>query len=67
MRIKSTDLLFTTPTVLQWCKEEDGGLDFDLAGCMLFLLFVRAGIAEYDTSEIPDLMDGCPGIQMWVE
>lgn len=58
--MKSTDLLFTTPTVLQWCKEKDGGLEFDLAGCMLFLLFVRAGSGfypEYDASEIPDLMD----------
>lgn len=60
MREKSTDLLYTTPTVVRWCGEEGGKLQFELPGCILLLLFLRAGMGNYPkycTSMISDLIN----------
>lgn len=55
MRIKSSDLLLTTPSVVRWCKEIHGQLEFDIPGSILLLLFIRAGLGDYPKYETSQL------------
>lgn len=52
MRIKSSDLLLTTPSVVRWCKEIHGQLEFDIPGS---ILFIRAGLGDYPKYETSQL------------
>lgn len=47
IRIKGEDILLTTDQVLRWCKINDGKLAFNITGCILMLLFIKAGSFFY--------------------
>lgn len=58
MRMKSSDLLFTTPSVVPWCTENEGQLHFNTPGCILMLLFMKSGMdpyPKYDASTLKDI------------
>ena len=47
-RIKSLDCLFTTKSVVKWCDvNEHQNPNFNLQGCILFLLLVKSGSLSY--------------------
>ena len=57
MRMKSSDLLYTTPTVAHWCSERNGKLQFHIPGCILLLLLIKPGMnfyPKYDSSKVLD-------------
>lgn len=47
LRIKSKDVLLTISEDLQWCDPTANPITFDIRGCILFLLHVKAGTAFY--------------------
>ena len=55
MRLKSNDLLYTSSEALYWAYEDSGELRFNIPGCIILLLFLRAGLGaypEYDPSDV---------------
>lgn len=46
-RVKSCDALFSFPSVIKWSTVHEGDLKFDIPGCILFLLCLKAGSATY--------------------
>lgn len=66
MRLKSQDLLYTIKSVAQWCSVSDEKISFEITGCILLLLLIKAGSGVYpelNDEEVVDLLQNTDYIQ----
>ena len=48
LRIKDKDILLTLSEVVRWCHSpKDGEISFNICGCILLLLHIKAGSSFY--------------------
>ncbi len=58
IKVKLWDSLLTFPSVIQWCIiDKEKNISFHIPGCIVFLLFLKAGSPFYPRLDVKSIQD----------